>query len=289
MKIEKLTATINGIKIDATLSDGVNFLFYKNDSEKNFYKKALEFAFNEIDISDEFYENNDMQVRIEINDRKVVYTLEYDNMEFYGVRALSENLFIEGKIAPVYYHEIYNGLIKSYLKKNGYYRIFDCCQEYSNPCEPNYLSDIVEKKNEELNKSEMTALYDYIKNIKPVFVNKKKTARLMLLANGEFFIEREDEEDDEQFVLAEYFKFAIMAQISDISEKFNFDAYGYPLFVCELFEMAGDSADIITILEVLKGYQGQTIFLCPYRMEKLLKEEKIVSLIEEIKEMILQF
>lgn len=288
MKIIKLTATINGIKIDATLSDGINFVFYKNESEKKFYKKAFELAFDAYYHEDDFYKNNDVEVEIEINDANIDYTLLYGSVELCESRELMEGLLIEGKNVNVWCNEICKGLIKSYLKKNGYSRVFDC-DDYINMHDPHYLIEMFEKKNKNLGESMLAELYNCIKNIKPVFINKKRTARLMLLSNGELFIEGENKDDDEQYVLAEYFKFAITAQISDVIEKLDCNAYGYPLFICELFEGAGNSADIITILEVLKGYQGQTIFLCPHIMEKLFKDEKIVSLTEEMKEMILPF
>lgn len=289
MKIKKVSATINGININRTLSDGVNFLFYKNESEKKFYKKTFELAFDENYNEDDFYKKNDVEVRIEITDANIDYTLIYGKAEFCGDRELMEGFLIEGKYVNVYCNEICEGFIKSYLKKNGIDRIFDCDEDYLAFRTPKDILDKIEKKKKEGNEIYLSELYGYIKNIEPVSIDKRNNCRLMLLSNGEFFLQGEDDDDDEQFVLAKYFEFAISAQISDRFEYAYLCASGYPLFVCELFEMLGDSADITEILKILQGYRGQVIFLCPEKMKTKLENKSVVRMTEEIRKSQLQF
>lgn len=265
MKIESIVATINGQYFYEKLSDGVNFIYYSGEDERISYQKAFQLAFDNVYYADTFYQKNDVNVQVELTDENLSYRLEYEKWEFDETGDIHENLFIEGKPAPVYCPEIREGLIASYLKKHGDRRMLDCGEGFS-LYEP---KEIIEQcfQKEETDFSEcLMRLCDYLKNSKPMFINRQKNCRLLLLANGEIWIEGEDEDDDEQYALAEYFKFAITAQISDRVEEWNLHKGGYPLLICGLLEKAGKSADIPAILEVLKGYSGQVIFLCPQNM-----------------------
>lgn len=279
MKLKALRVKIDDCAVDFEFDDGVNFVFYADETQRSVYKKAFELLFYDTYYADEYYELHNVEVSADIVDCEVNFELRYETA-FAG--ALWENLLIEGKQSSVWYHEISDGLINGYLKKNGDSRMFDAGENVRFIDSPKALLDSIGKKGKETSEY-LAGLLNYIKNIEPVFINKQKDCRLLLLANGEFYLEGEDEDNDEQFVLSEYFKFAVTAKTMDEADKLRFNACNYPLFVCGLFEGAGDSADIEGILGILKGYSGQTVFLCPESMREELDAQRVKKLMEEIK------
>ena len=275
MKLKKIKATINECSIDCDLTEGINFVFYENETQKNCYIKAFQLLFDEAYYADDFYQKNRVKVTFEMSDNEIDYTLKYSTIkdEF-----LFQELEIEGKKAP-FFHEMTENLINGYLKKNGIFRFFDVDDIIT--FTPDYV--LTRKKDKLSDLENLSTLFEYLKNISPVFINKQKDCKLMLLRNGNYYLEGEREDDDEQFVLAEYFKFAINAKVADVIEDLDSCSCAYPLFVSGLFETAGDSADTEQIIGMLRGYLGQTIFLCPESMREELGKENVTGLIEKIK------
>lgn len=105
-------------------------------------------------------------------------------------------------------------------------------------------------------------MYGYIRGLSPKFVDAEKTCKLYILANGKFYLEGFDD-DDEMFCLSEYFKFITAEKVADRYAHLIKDADRFPLFICGLLENAGKKADINAILSELEDYRWQTIFLCP--------------------------
>lgn len=285
MKIEKIKANINGTIIEKALSDGINFIFYQNAKEKTIYEKLFQLVVDKEYFEDDYYKDNDIYVCIELSD-DISYKLIYDNQE---LDIMAERLFIENKSAPVYHHEISKGLIENYIKKNGYIRTFFYGGDMMPTDTPKGILDGIMKKAELSDLMTQAGLLDYIRNIEPVFVNTKKDCRLLLLANGSFYIEGENEDDEEQCALKEYFKFVITAKLADRTEELEFCANNYPLFVSGLFEAAGKSLDIEAVLKILEDYYGQTVFFCPEEFRSVLSQENVVKLVNEINENILPF
>ena len=285
MKIEKVTAVINGTIIDKTMSDGINFIFYQNEKERTIYEKVFQLVVDDEYCIDDYYKNNAVNVCIELSD-DISYKLIYDNQE---LDIMTERLLIEHKSAPVYHHDISKGLIGNYIKKNGRIRKFF----YGEDTMPtDALKGILEgiiKKAESPEEMILPDIFDYMRNIEPVFINAKKDCRLLLLANGGFYIEGENKDDEEQRALTEYFKFAITAKLADRAEEMKFCADNYPLFVSGLVEAAGKSLDIEAALKILEDYYGQTVFFCPEEFRSVLSQENVVKLINEINENILPF
>lgn len=279
MKLKALRVKIDDCAADFEFDDGVNFVFYADEKQREVYKKAFELLFYDTYYADEYYELHNVEVGIDIVDCEVHFELRYATA-FVG--AVWENLLIEGKQSSVWFQEISKGLIDKYLKKNGDCRMFDEGNDVGSFDSPKALLYDAGKKEKETSEY-YAGLLNYIKNIEPVFINKQKDCRLLLLANGEFYLEGEDEDDDEQFVLSEYYKFVITAKTLDEANKLRSNACHYPLFVCGLFERAGESADTEGILRVLKGYGGQTVFLCPESMREELGAQRVTKLVKEIK------
>ena len=285
MKIEKVKAEINGTIIEKTLSDGINFIFYQNAKEKTIYEKVFQLAVDNEYYTDDYYENNAINVCIELSD-DISYKLIYDNQE---LDIMAERLLIENKSAPVYHHEISKGLIENYIKKNGNIRTFFYGGDMMPTYTPEGILDGIIKKAKLPHAMIQADIFDYMRKIEPVFINAKKDCRLLLLANGSFYIEGENEDDKEQCALAEYFKFVITAKLADRAEELEFCANNYPLFVSGLVEAAGKSLDIEAALKILEDYYGQTVFFCPEEFRSVLSQENVVKLVNEINENILPF
>lgn len=286
MKIEKIKADINGTIIEKALSDGINFIFYQNAKEKTIYEKVFQLVVDNEYYTDDYYENNAINVCIELSD-DISYKLIYDNQE---LDIMAQRLLIENKSAPVYNHEISKGLIENYIKKNGNIRTFFYGEDMMPTYTPKGILDgIMKKANPSDAMMTQAGLLYYIRNIEPVFINAKKDCRLLLLANGSFYIEGENKDDEEQRALTEYFKFVITAKLADRAEELEFCANNYPLFVSGLFEAAGKSLDIEAVLKILEDYYGQTVFFCPEEFRSVLSQENVVKLVNEINENILPF
>lgn len=285
MKIEKIKADINGTIIEKALSDGINFIFYQNAKEKTIYEKVFQLVVDKEYYEDDYYKDNAINVCIELSD-DISYKLIYDNQE---LDIMAERLLIENKSAPVYNHEISKGLIENYIKKNGYIRTFFYGGDMMPTDTPKGILDGIMKKAKPSDAMTQAGLFYYIRNIEPVFINAKKDCRLLLLANGSFYIEGENEDDEEQCALKEYFKFVITAKLADRTEELEFCANNYPLFVSGLFEAAGKSLDIEAVLKILEDYYGQTVFFCPEEFRSVLSQENVVKLIKDINENILPF
>lgn len=275
MKLKKIKAKINDHSLECEFKYGINFVFYENETQKYIYSKAFQLLFDQSYYADDFYEKNLTEVKFELSDNEINYTLDYTTMED---GFLLENLLIEGKNA-LWFHEI-KVLINDYLKKNGYNRMFDTSDIFCLSTPGGILRNKKSKKS--VDYEYFANLFEFITNIKPVFINKQKDCRLMLLADGDYYLEGEREDDYEQYILAEYFKFVINAKVYDEAENLDFCSSAYPLFVCGLFEQAGGSADTEGILGILSEYRGQTIFLCSRSMEQELHRESLKGLIEQV-------
>ena len=265
MIINSVIGKVDGLEIDLKLSDGVNFIFYTDKSERLLYEKIFRLAFDEYYYADDFYENHDIELEFNMKcsiDCKLhykTYTISDvgthldEEFEIAGMR-LNANRS-ELKLAA----DLTNGL----LKKRGYKRFFNCYDIL--PTEDDDIEHILKEaysQEEFFNTSLIAKLYGYIRGLSPKFVDAEKTCKLYILANGKFYLEGFND-DDEMFCLSEYFKFITAEKVADRYAHLIKDADRFPLFICGLLENAGKKADINAILSELEDYRWQTIFLCP--------------------------
>lgn len=282
MEIKKIKASINGRSIESDLTSGVNFIFYNDIYDKTLLEKATQPAFDNAYYADDFYAKNNVNIRIDIIHCGISYTLIYQSVEFGECNETVENLLIERKIMGECCSDIQKDIVERHLKKNGCDRMLVFNEErlipYRTPKDifdeafPIGGDEYVRKK---------AALYDYAGSIKPLYIDKQKKYKLMLLADGSFFAEGENECDDEQYVLINYYKFIITAKIFDFAERLRYKTEEYPLFISGVFENTAECADMTEIIKAIADYRGQTIFICPESLKSEIRKKHISLLIEK--------
>ena len=189
MIINSVIGKVDGLEIDLKLSDGVNFIFYTDKSERLLYEKIFRLAFDEYYYADDFYENHDIELEFNMKcsiDCKLhykTYTISDigthldEEFEFAGMR-LNANKS-ELKLAA----DLTNGL----LKKRGYKRFFNCYDIL--PTEDDDIECILKEvysQEEFFNTSLIAKLYGYIRGLSPKFVDAERPASCIYLQTVNF-------------------------------------------------------------------------------------------------------
>lgn len=123
-------------------------------------------------------------------------------------------------------------------------------------------------------------LNDYIKNFKPIRINKNKEYFIQLLPSGEFIVQYKDESitphlSESESALYHYICFLCLADFWSRAESIrNINRIDKPIIVSDFLERIDDSINLSDIMERTLQLERQVIIIAPNKIQEVPKHEE---------------